>query len=274
MVWGGGNTVLTIVPTVAERQSAELGSETIQRASRSFRFHGALVLENIVDVATISKAHRAFDNLYFRYLDRSDRDDVLKVGDHRLMITITLEPPFDDPQLFANPYLLSLLRSELGDGFVLGAFGVVCSLPSAPTQHRHCDGGVLFPETGVDKLLPATAITVGIPLIEMNEIHGTTALWLGSHRNESRLNEQPVEPVVHEGSCLLWDFRLMHGGTPNQSAMLRPLIYLTYCRPWYIEHVNFNKKNQNQKPLLVREGVLSRFSEPHQRLLARALRVK
>ena len=82
--------MLTIVPTVAERQSAELGSETIQRASRSFRFHGALVLENIVDVATISKAHRAFDNLYFRYLDRSDRDDVLKVGDHRLMITIPL----------------------------------------------------------------------------------------------------------------------------------------------------------------------------------------
>jgi hypothetical protein len=33
--------------------------------------------------------------------------------------------PFDDPQLFANPYLLSVLSAELGDDFVLGAFGVV-----------------------------------------------------------------------------------------------------------------------------------------------------
>ena len=101
----------------------------------------------------------------------------------RLLITIRLEPPFDDPRLFANPYLLPVLSAALDDGFVLGAFGVVCSLPSAPAQHHHDDGGILFPHSGIDMLLPAAAITVGIPLLEMNEIHGTTALWLGSHRD-------------------------------------------------------------------------------------------
>ena len=74
---------------------------------------------------------------YSHYLDGSEHEDALTVGGRRLLITINLEPPFDDPQLFANPYLLPILSAALDDGFVLGAFGVVCSLPSAPAQHRH-----------------------------------------------------------------------------------------------------------------------------------------
>ena len=43
----------------------------------------------------------------------------------------------------------------------------------------------------------------------MNEVHGTTALWLGSHRDANRASkEEGIEPVVREGSCMLWDFRL------------------------------------------------------------------
>jgi ectoine hydroxylase-related dioxygenase (phytanoyl-CoA dioxygenase family) len=159
----------------------------------------------------------------------------------------------------------------LDDGFVVGAFGIVCSLPSAPAQHRHHDGGILFPTAGFDPLLPAAAITVGIPLLEMNEVHGTTALWLGSHRDENRLNEDGIEPVVRLGSCMVWDFRLFHGGTANQGTVPRPLLYLTYCRPWFLEHLNFNTKgNAQQKPLLARKSFLSGLSEQHQRLLARA----
>ena len=104
----------------------------------------------------------------------------------------------------------------------------------------------------------------------MNEVHGTTALWLGSHRDANRLKEKGIEPVVREGSCMLWDFRLKHGGTPNRGALPRPLLYLTYCRPWFVEHLNFNAKNPKQKPLLAKKNFLSGLSEQHQRLLARA----
>jgi hypothetical protein len=70
---------------------------------------------------------------------------------------------------------------------------------------------------------------------------------------------------------MLWDFRLKHGGTPNRSALSRPLLYLTYCRPWFVEYLNFNAKtNPKQKPLLARKSFLSSLSEQHQRLLARA----
>jgi ectoine hydroxylase-related dioxygenase (phytanoyl-CoA dioxygenase family) len=264
--------ILRIVPSEAERAAGTLGSEAIEQASQRFRIEGALIIEGIVDTAIIAAARRAFADAYSSYLDGAAHEDALRVGGRRLLITIKLEPPFDNPQLFANPYLLPFLRVALNDGFVLGAFGVVCSLPSAPAQHRHHDGGILFPSSGVDKLLPATAITVGIPFLEMNDVHGTTALWLGSHRDHSKHleEEEGVKPVVHEGSCILWDFRLKHGGTPNQGTVPRPLLYLTYCRPWFVEHVNYTKRNPKQKPLLAKKNFLSSLCEEHQQLLARA----
>jgi hypothetical protein len=246
-----------------------LEKETIERASRCFRTDGALIIEGIVDTTTIAAARAAFHQAYSHYLDESKHEDALPVGDRRILVTVRLEPPFDDPRLFANPYLLPVVSAALDEPFVLGAFGVVCSLPSAPAQHKHNDGGNLFPQSGLNGVLPAAAITVGIPLLEMNEVHGTTALWLGSHRG--LVNEVAIEPVVHEGSFMLWDFRLMHGGTPNQSALPRPLLYLTYCRPWFVEYMNFNaKKNPKQKPLLATNAFLSGLSGQHRKLLRRA----
>jgi ectoine hydroxylase-related dioxygenase (phytanoyl-CoA dioxygenase family) len=272
-----------IVPSEAERMAGSLGSETIERASRCFRGDGALIVEDIVDTATIAEARREFAEIYSRYLDGNEHKDALTVGERRLMITIDLKPPFDNLRLFANPYLLPILSASLDDDFVIGAYGVICSLPAAPAQGRHCDGGILFPLSGIDNLLPAAAVTVGIPLIEMNEVHGTTALWLGTHRDVNRSNalrdssrsgdvkEQSIEPVVREGSCILWDFRLVHGGTPNRGTVPRPLVYLTYCRPWFLDHKNFNvTSNPKQKPLIVKEDFLTSLSAQQQRLLSRA----
>jgi ectoine hydroxylase-related dioxygenase (phytanoyl-CoA dioxygenase family) len=273
-----------IAPSQAERTAGALGSETIERASRSFRGDGALIIEDIIDAAIITEARRKFAESYSRYLDGSaEHDDALKVGNRRLMITIDMEPPFNNPVLFANPYLLAVVRATLDDNFIIGAYGVVCSLPSAMAQLRHHDGGILFPRSGIDRILPPAAITVGIPLLEMNEVHGTTALWLGTHRDEERsrilrdrdrkneFDEESIKPLVRVGSCVLWDFRLVHAGTPNRGAVPRPLLYLTYCRSWFVDDGNFNTKdNPKQKPLLAKSDFLSGLSEPHQRLLVRA----
>jgi hypothetical protein len=260
-----------IVPLQSERAAGTLSPETVECASRRFRKDGALIIEDIVDTRLVAKARRVFLEAYSRYLDGRERDDVLMTGDRRLMITIDLQPPFNDPQFFANPYLLPMIEAALDGGFVLGSFGIVCSLAAAPRQHRHVDGGFLFPSSGIDRLLPASAITVGIPLLEMNNVHGTTALWLGSHLDATRLSEQQsIEPVVREGSSILWDYRLSHGGTPNRSAVPRPLLYIGYCRPWFLDHINFGKANPNQRSILMKNDFWSALSEQHKRLLARA----
>jgi hypothetical protein len=263
--------ILRVIPSEAERVAGVLGSGAIENASRCFRKDGALIIEDIVDRAVIVGVREAFGALYAQFC--SEREDVARVGGLRFMVTVKLEPPFDDPRLFANPYLLPILSAALDENFVIGAFGVICSLPSAPAQHIHNDGGTLFRRPDLDSLLPTSAITVAIPLRDMDEVNGTTTLWLGSHRKKSRaLKEEGIEPVVREGSCIFWDFRLEHSGTPNMGIFPRPLLYLTYCRPWFFDHINFNNWSQNktQKPLLASKTLLSRLSEQHQRLLVRA----
>ena len=130
----GSNLVIwRIIPSETECVAGSLGSETVEQALRSLRLNGALIIENIVDAAIIAGARRAFGEGYSHFLNDSDPKNVLMVGARRLLITIKLEPPFDNPRLFANPYLLPVIGAELGDGFVLGAFGIVCSLP----RHLH-----------------------------------------------------------------------------------------------------------------------------------------
>jgi ectoine hydroxylase-related dioxygenase (phytanoyl-CoA dioxygenase family) len=260
-----------ITPSEPEHAAGTLDGDTLEQASRAFRKQGALILEDVADLTLIGQAREAFWERYGSFC--CDRDDVLKVGGRRFMITLKMDPPFDDPRLFANSYLLPILGAALDEDFVIGAFGVVCSLPSAPAQQVHDDGGNLFQRPDFDRLLPAAAITVGIPLREMNAANGTTALWVGSHRDSRAVNGEAIEPIVREGSCILWDFRLKHGGTPNNSSSPRPLLYLTYCRRWFIDHVNFNNREQNkkQKPLLASERFVNGLSAQQQRLLARAL---
>jgi len=259
-----------IIPSEAERTGGALANETVEHASRCFRKDGALIVEEIFDSAVIVRARQVFGETYAQFC--SEREDVARVGGQRFMMTVNMEPPFDDPQLFANPYLLPILSAALDNHFVIGAFGVVCALPTAPAQHVHDDGGNLFQRPDLDRLLPAAAITVVIPLLEMNAVNGTTALWLASHRDSGAINTEASEPVVREGSCMLWDFRLKHGGTANRGPFPRPLLYLTYCRRWFLDHLNFNnfKENQKQKPLLASKEFVSGLCEQHQRLLSRA----
>ena len=77
-------TISRIVPSEAERTTGALGNETIERASRSFRIDGALIIEDVVDTAIIVDARRAFRETYFQYLDVSEHEDALRVGDRRL----------------------------------------------------------------------------------------------------------------------------------------------------------------------------------------------
>jgi ectoine hydroxylase-related dioxygenase (phytanoyl-CoA dioxygenase family) len=263
--------IFRIVPSQKELDANFLGSGTIEHASRCFRSDGALIADNIIASALIAEARETFWKKYSQSCVQ--REDVAKVGEQRFMITIRLERPFSSPELFANPFILPIIASALGKDFVIGAFGVICALPSAPAQHVHHDGGNLF-SGDIDGLLPAAAVTVGIPLVEMNAVNGTTKVWLGSHRSRNDFsNRDGIEPVVHEGSCILWDFRLKHGGTENKGSLPRPLLYLTYCRPWFMDHINFGNKvntNPKQKALIASKDVLAALSDTHQRLLMRA----
>jgi len=258
---------MRITPSGEERSAGAFSSATIEKASHHMRSDGTLIVEDIINPALIVNAREAFLERYDRYLHGLAHDDALEVGERRLMITVDLDPPFDRRELFANSWLFSLLSAVFEGDFILDAYGVVCSLPGAPEQHVHQDGGDIFAQAGLDRLLPIIAVTVGIPLLEMNGFHGTTKVWPGSHRDETRaLTEMGEEPRIREGSCVLWDYRLRHAGTANQSTAFRPLLYMTYCRSWFMDHKNYTKQVALRAP----KAFLAKLPEDLRQLLARA----
>jgi hypothetical protein len=251
----------------AEWSAGTFSSETLEKASRCLRADGTLVVEDIVDPVLIREAREYFLERYVYYLDGHKHDDALQVGERRLMITLDVEGPFARRELIANPLLVSVLKTAFEDDFILGAYGVVCSLPGSPQQPIHQDGADLFRQAALNRLLPLVAVTVGIPLVEMSEINGTTALWPRSHRDDTLAStEKADEPLVREGSCVLWDYRLRHGGTPNRSTAPRPLLYMTYCRPWFLDHKNY----QQQAAVRASKCILANAPEDLRRLLVRA----
>ena len=241
---------------------------SVSDAVRCMRTEGYLTLDEVVNPGLINRARQTFVERYSRFLEDEEQPDALVVGTRRRMVTLRIEPPFDDAQFLANPRLLPIFKALLGEDCVLGSFGVVCSLPGAEKQHVHRDG-ILFPDAPIDGLVPVFAITMAMPLLEMNEVNGTTALFPASHLRTAQEPTGPThEPHVREGGCVLWDYRLAHAGTPNRGSLPRPLLYATYCRPWFLDYVNFQRQ---QKPLLVDDSVRSSLGAESQRLLVRVL---
>ncbi|MGE0448393.1 MAG: phytanoyl-CoA dioxygenase family protein [Vicinamibacterales bacterium] len=203
---------------------------------------GFVAMQNVLPLDLVKGLAHAWDE---RYQSIPAERAALEVGNRRNMVTLEMSRPFNDPSLYANPYVLPVVNGLLGGEAVLMSFTCVCALPGAAAQHVHRDHPALFPETHLSGLLPCSAVTVMVPLVNLDDRTGTTAVWLGSHRGTH--DEKPdwsnvgdaVLPKVNAGSVYLMDYRLTHGGTANMSDRPRPVLSLVYARRWFIDAVNF-----------------------------------
>lgn len=214
----------------------------IRAAHDCFIRHGYAILDNVVSEERTRELLAEFNERYAQYLHDQEAADSLAVGARRFMFPLRFSGGFGDPLVYANPFVVALVRAVLDPDAILEAFGAIVSLSGSEVQHIHRDGPHLF-SSEISTLLPAHALTFALPLVAMNDVHGTTALWPGSHRWKA-LNEGilPEHPTIEPGSCMLWDFRLFHSGTENRSERPRPMVYATYARRWYQDPVNFKKE--------------------------------
>ncbi|MCB2047771.1 MAG: phytanoyl-CoA dioxygenase family protein [Novosphingobium sp.] len=221
----------------------------------NFRRDGYLVLPDMLESERAASLLQHLYDLYPGYVGGDLPYDIKSVGDRRFNAPIRFEPPFECPDFLTNPLLDALLSEILGDDYVVEAFGVISALPGAELQRVHRDGGPLFPEAGFDGILPPSAITVILPLGDMDEHTGCTRFWAGSQRNEFIDETRPsVTPEIGAGSFALWDFRTYHRGLANTSDHARPLLYFTACRPFWMDHRNF-EKGRNARLLASRASI-------------------
>jgi hypothetical protein len=219
---------------------SEIEPEQLAALLGQFNRDGFLVVKDVFDR---QRVRELLDNLrreHPEYMGEGEPDDHYEVGNRRFTAPLRFAPPFDCRDFITHPLVDGMLRALLGTSYVIEAFGVISSLPGAQEQHVHRDGGPLFPDSGLDGLLPPSAVAVSLPLVDMTETNGMTVFWPGSHRQaEHDRNTTGVKAQPPAGSLVFWDFRTFHNGMPNNGADARPFLYLTTCRPFWMDHRNF-----------------------------------
>lgn len=213
-----------------------------------FRKAGCLIIRHMLNTDLVTGMRQAFADQYEPFLS-GQRKDALVVGDRRLKITVSFRPPFDTPMLFAHPFVLPIMREILDPGAILTSQVCVAALPGANDQDTHRDHPWLF-GTPLDRLLPSYAVKLVIPLVEQTRETGMIRLWPGSHSVDDVAAQEipPLDAGLHQGDCLLMDYRLMHRGLANRSQHIRPVLFISYGRRWFIDHDNFELQNQLDVP--------------------------
>lgn len=258
----------SIIYTPEERRKRTPDQTTLNLAARLYKHFGYLIIEDIFSELFVNELYDSFKGEYSQYFADKVFKDSLKVGDKRTMVTVKLNGGFSNPEYYANPLLMPLLMRLLGRDLILFSLGAVVSLPGAQAQRTHRDHRSLFEDEAVDAMLPSFAVTIGIPLIDMNEDNGTTRVYGKTHQNQNELSDKDkkngINPIIKKGSCMLFDYRLFHEGTPNNSSNVRPLMYNIYSRPWFRDCQNYSK----QVPMEISDDEFLQIPEEHRHLLS------
>jgi hypothetical protein len=218
---------------------------------RAMRMNGVHILPDLLPPDLVARCAEAFARDYPGYLE-GEAPDAFITGEKRFVAPVAIDGAFADPRLFAHPRMVALLDGLLGPRWVVEAFGVIVALPGAALQHDHRDGGQLFKETGLDRLLPPFACTFAMPLVPVDATSGRTAFWTGTHRFTDHMDREPdFVPDLAPGSGMIWDFRVVHQGQANLGTTPRPMLYLTYARHWWMDNDNF-VRGRNAKLLVSR----------------------
>lgn len=221
-------------------RTADAGS-----AADALRSDGAVVIEHLWDAAAMEWIAALVARRHPEFADKASIADMVDNGEGRFIAPVTLCRELCDLGLFDHPVLDAVLQAALGSDFIFEAFGMLMADAGCPAQEPHRDGGLLFPESGLDRVLPPASLTVGIPLVAVVADNGPTAIRPGSHRfAEAAEQAEPVIPSLALGSAVLWDYRVLHHGCANRTKSARPMLYFTASRPFWFDHKNFARGNR------------------------------
>ncbi|MDB5424248.1 MAG: hypothetical protein JWQ29_1664 [Phenylobacterium sp.] len=196
------------------------------------------LLRGLIHTATIDAWNQAFQPLLQAAI-RREGDDPNR-GAHRHYVTFPFESPWADPAIIDNDAVMAVVEE------LVGADGAMCQLasdtPLLGSEHQdlHRDTQLLFPESGAET--PPYQLAVNFPLVDVTAANGPMEYAPGTHmtpkaegmrRIES--GETPLVPVfMARGDVMIRDVRHIHRGTPNRTAVPRPMVVIGYSRRWLL----------------------------------------
>jgi ectoine hydroxylase-related dioxygenase (phytanoyl-CoA dioxygenase family) len=232
--------------TGAKKPSAR----TLRKVREAMQRDGAVAFDGLFPVPLLKKL-RAEVLRRHETGELHERGLVRDIGG-RYAAVLPFTGPFLDPCFYANSALHEMLGSLLGGSYCIGSLETVIAMPGAGRQHQHIDGPIRFDRTiggrkrafeGDLSKLPPYAVTLCVPLCDVDEENGPTAIWPGSHRaalsarppSEAQVarSHRPEYMVGPLGQSFFFDYRVFHGGMPNHTREPRPVLMFVFTRSWF-----------------------------------------
>ena len=138
-------------------------------------------------------------------------------------------------EIIQLPALVACMEYLLGPDYILSDMGARSPMPGMAAQGLHRDGGPFMPNPSRDvhAVLPLAAQSM-IALSEFNAENGATRLVPRSHLRDCAPSSIPAEEeqlfIGDPGSVLIYDNRMIHGGSANLTDEMRYSIQGFCCR--------------------------------------------
>ena len=138
-------------------------------------------------------------------------------------------------EIIQEPRLVACMEYLLESDYILSDMGARSPLPGMTKQGLHRDGGPFVPNPpyNVHNILPTMAQSM-IALSQFTASNGATRVVPGSHNRD--VAPSMITPDEEQlflcapGTILVFDARLIHGGSPNETDEIRYAIQGFCCR--------------------------------------------
>jgi ectoine hydroxylase-related dioxygenase (phytanoyl-CoA dioxygenase family) len=214
--------------------------KVLERALEIYHENGAVLIEDMFTQPLIQKLNTAFMERY-KDFKNNELGDPNFVGNKRFTVPLSVQAPFSDTDLIANPVMMDLLAEVMGVPPIVNAFGSVVTFAGANSQHIHREHPLLFASNDANADLPTIAVTVLIPLVDLDESKGGTQLWEGTHKKVELDEPEGESTIVYTkaGSALIVDYYTFHGGMSCKSEGMRPMLFISYSQAWFRDTLAF-----------------------------------
>lgn len=132
--------------------------------------------------------------------------------------------------LILHPVAVEVLKSLIGEDFLISNFSANIALPGARSMKIHSDLALVLPEPWLRPL----SMNIGWCLNDVSEANGSTRVLSGSHLFQSRadlpedMEFQMVSVTATKGSMAVMDGRLWHTSGNNRSDGERGMLFGYY----------------------------------------------
>jgi ectoine hydroxylase-related dioxygenase (phytanoyl-CoA dioxygenase family) len=194
------------------------------------------LLRGLIPVVTVVRWNASFQPMLKAAVAREG--DNPNRGAHRHYVTLPFHDHWADAGIVDNDAVMAVVED------LVGADGVMCQLaadtPSLGSDYQdlHRDTQLLFPESGVET--PPYQLAVNFPLVDVADANGPMEYAPGTHmlsREEGMRRIESgevalVKAYMARGDVMIRDVRHIHRGTPNTTAVPRPMVVIGYSRRW------------------------------------------